>query len=85
MEAQVWTLIALLGGSYITMVMHLGGRIGRLEQRADRLEDRFERLERRFDRLEQRFGRLEQRFDGLLTQIEHMNSKLDDHLRRHAG
>ncbi len=76
MEAQVWTLIALLGFAHVATIVVLGRQI-------TRLETRFDHLEARFDHLEARFDHLEARFDRFLARIEQIDRRAD--LRRHAG
>src|SRR5205085_2194887 len=58
MEAQVWTLIGLLGAALfglMTALFNLGGRIDALGVKIDRLTERITALQGRFDVLEARF------------------------------
>jgi hypothetical protein len=48
-DAQVWTLIGLLGAAVFGMLFYLGGRIDRLVEQVARLTERIGRLEMRFD------------------------------------
>jgi hypothetical protein len=72
MEAQVWTLIGLLGTVGIGSIFYLGSRIDGLNGRMDAL---------------QRDLLAEIRAQGreLGERIFEISAKLDDHLRRHPG
>ena len=96
MEAQVWTLIGLLGATLLGLL----GSIFHLGQRMDGLRDgfdvRFDRIDARFDAGDSRTDGLATRMDVLSTTVENQGrmlgeriyelaTKLDEHLRRHAS
>jgi uncharacterized membrane protein YqgA involved in biofilm formation len=79
MEAQIWTLISLLAATAVGTVFYLGNRIDSLGARMDA----------RIDGLSARIDTLTDRVDGrgrhVASEIYGLATKLDDHLRHHAG
>jgi flagellar capping protein FliD len=95
MEAQVWTLIAVLIATLIGVMFQVGTRMDSFAARLDRLNDRqesrfdrisksFERVDKRFDRLEDRMGTIEEQGHKMADAIYSVAQKLDEHLRPHA-
>jgi hypothetical protein len=74
MEAQVWTLIGLLGATVLGSFVYLGQKIDALGGRIDGLSGRMDALAARVEDL----GR------ELSDRIYEVAVKLDEHLRRHA-
>ena len=96
MEAQVWTLIAVLIATILGVMFQVGTRMDSFAARLDRLNDTqasrfdrvsksFERVDRRFDRLENRMASFEEQGAQMADAIYSVAQKLDEHLRRHAG
>jgi hypothetical protein len=82
MEAQVWTLIGLLGGTVLGSFVYLGQKIDGLGGRIDGIEARMDRLSTRMDALA---ARVEDLGRELSDRIYEVAVKLDEHLRRHAS
>jgi hypothetical protein len=97
MEAQAWTAIGLLAATLVGALFYLGNRMdslgARLDSRIDdlagRLDSRIDGLAGRIDGLDTRIDGLSGRIDGLSLRVEdqgrQLGSKLEEHLRWHAG
>jgi hypothetical protein len=71
MEAQVWTLIGMLGAALLTLIgayFHLGSRIDSLGTRLDSLG-----------------ARIDEQGRELRAAIEALRTDLSSHLERHTG
>ncbi len=93
MEAQAWTAIGLLAATLLGSLFYLGNRIDTL---GARLDSRIDGLTGRIDGLTGRIDGLNGRLDGLTVRVEEQGrqlgseiyglaTRLDEHLRRHAG
>ncbi|MDQ3767698.1 MAG: hypothetical protein M3346_10180 [Actinomycetota bacterium] len=86
MEAQAWTAIGLLAATLLGSLFYLGNRIdtlgARLDSRIDGLTGRIDGLNGRLDGLT---VRVEEQGRQLGSEIYGLATRLDEHLRRHAG
>ena len=86
MEALAWIAIGFLAATLLGALFYLGNRIdSRLEglaERANNIDARFDGLDLRMDSLT---ARVRDQGRELGSQIYALGTKLDEHLRRHAG
>lgn len=75
METQIWTLIGLLAAALFGSFYYLGSRIDTLGSRIDSLNSRVDGLS----------ARVETQGTEVSRSVYALASKLDQHLRWHAG
>ena len=81
MEAQVWTLIGLLGATVLGSFVYLGQKIDGQGARLDGLGQKIDAEGARIDSMSGRIDGLSTRIDGLSARIDGLSARVEDHGR----
>jgi hypothetical protein len=87
-EAQVWTLIAILGAfgmGALVLLATLHVRFDGVYQRFDRMDRRFERIDDRFDRIDDRFDRIEEALREIRDEVRSLRERFEAHEQAHSA